>query len=319
MLIDVLRDPEFEELLPPAAPEAVKELQRQLQEDGGPRDPLVVWKNGSKRILVDGYRRHDICRKFGLTFAVEEKEFATRDEVKEWMLATQLARRNLEASKRAIVLADLAKLRRKRGEADAVGTVAKDTGVNPRTVYRAEKYAAALDKLPRDVKAFAERHGVSQNDVITLAELTHPQMRQLVREVDAGEYTSVKTALRGEPVEKVSDTVSNPAEKPKVAKADVDIPGQVDELGTEVPESLVPVFEARAQFRQLVRVCRELQWQFVDLSNGPAGVYLRPRMHEVATVFDKVIGVLEETTPATVDGDDWLPKGGEPKEERATT
>ena len=57
----------------------------------GCESPLIVW-NG---VIVDGHNRYAICRKHEIPFAIQEKDFSSRDDAMLWMLRNQLGRRNL--------------------------------------------------------------------------------------------------------------------------------------------------------------------------------------------------------------------------------
>ncbi len=94
---DITIDAELESLLPPLSDDENEELLRGIAKDGF-TDPIIVWLNYG--ILVDGHNRHRIWRD---VYASEEDKapeirevpFASRDDVKEFMLHRQLGRRNL--------------------------------------------------------------------------------------------------------------------------------------------------------------------------------------------------------------------------------
>ena len=87
---DLTVDPEFRDLIPPLNEEELKLLEESLVADGC-ESPLIVW-NG---VIVDGHNRYAICRKHEIPFAIQEKDFSSRDEAMLWMLRNQLGRRNL--------------------------------------------------------------------------------------------------------------------------------------------------------------------------------------------------------------------------------
>lgn len=87
---DLTVDPEFRDLIPPLNEEEQKLLEESLVADGC-ESPLIVW-NG---VIVDGHNRYAICRKHEIPFAIQEKDFSSRDEAMLWMLRNQLGRRNL--------------------------------------------------------------------------------------------------------------------------------------------------------------------------------------------------------------------------------
>ena len=83
-------DPEFRDLIPPLNEEELKLLEASLVADGC-ESPLIVW-NG---VIIDGHNRYAICRKHGIPFSIQEKNFSSRDDAMLWMLRNQLGRRNL--------------------------------------------------------------------------------------------------------------------------------------------------------------------------------------------------------------------------------
>ena len=89
-LYDLTVDPEFRDLIPPLNEEELKLLEESLVADGC-ESPLIVW-NG---VIVDGHNRYAICRKHEIPFAIQEKNFSSRDGAMLWMLRNQLGRRNL--------------------------------------------------------------------------------------------------------------------------------------------------------------------------------------------------------------------------------
>ena len=89
-LYDLTVDPEFRDLIPPLNEEELKLLEASIVADGC-ESPLIVW-NG---VIVDGHNRYAICRKHEIPFAIQEKDFNSRDDAMLWMLRNQLGRRNL--------------------------------------------------------------------------------------------------------------------------------------------------------------------------------------------------------------------------------
>ena len=87
---DLIIDPEFRDLIPPLNEEELKLLEASIVADGC-ESPLIVW-NG---VIVDGHNRYAICRKHAIPFAIQEKNFSSRDDAMLWMLRNQLGRRNL--------------------------------------------------------------------------------------------------------------------------------------------------------------------------------------------------------------------------------
>ncbi|MCL2526242.1 MAG: hypothetical protein FWE46_04230 [Coriobacteriia bacterium] len=91
-IANIIIDEEFKFLLPRLDPQSLQALEENILEHGI-RDALVIWKGHD--ILIDGHNRYGIAQKHGLPFRTTELEFASRDEVINWIIETQIARRNL--------------------------------------------------------------------------------------------------------------------------------------------------------------------------------------------------------------------------------
>ena len=89
-LYDLTVDPEFRDLIPPLNEEELKLLEEGLVVNGCAS--LLIVCNG---VIVDGHNRYAICRKHEIPFAIQEKNFSSRDDAMLWMLRNQLGRRNL--------------------------------------------------------------------------------------------------------------------------------------------------------------------------------------------------------------------------------
>ena len=85
-------DPEFAALLPPLTVAERDALEASLLAEGC-RQPLVVWSDHN--LLVDGHHRYAICQRHGIPFEVIETDFDSRETILDWMIHTQLGRRNV--------------------------------------------------------------------------------------------------------------------------------------------------------------------------------------------------------------------------------
>lgn len=98
----VVFDVELETLLPPLTDEERKELVANVLANGF-SDPITVWKG--RKLLVDGHNRYGVWAKElnrdpSKAPEIVEREFGSREEVIDWMIHRQLARRNLNAAQR---------------------------------------------------------------------------------------------------------------------------------------------------------------------------------------------------------------------------
>lgn len=95
-------DKEFESLLAPLATDEIEGLTEAVKRDGF-TDPLIAWLGHS--LLVDGHNRYriwvnELGSDDGKAPEIIEKSFATRNDVKEFILRRQLSRRNLNDAQR---------------------------------------------------------------------------------------------------------------------------------------------------------------------------------------------------------------------------
>jgi N6-adenosine-specific RNA methylase IME4 len=164
---DIIVDAEFAALIPPLSAEERQQLEENITEHGGARDPLVVWASKGTLTLLDGHNRYEICTRLGLPFDIHEMRFESRDEAADWMDNNQLGRRNLSPDAFTHILGRTYKRRkrkegrpRKLGQNDPVcstaESLAKRHGVSPATVKRAEKFYDEVEKTPELKKAVEE-------------------------------------------------------------------------------------------------------------------------------------------------------------------
>jgi hypothetical protein len=163
-------DREFQNLIPALSAEEREQLEANIVEHGGARDPLVVWQRevrytdaglrDDSDILLDGHNRYEICERLGLPYEVEHLEFDTRDAAADWMDRNQLGRRNLSKQDYKLLLGRRYNRAKKandgsRGnqhtEAPAkvatAAKIAKQHGVSEKTVRNAGKFQEAAAKL----------------------------------------------------------------------------------------------------------------------------------------------------------------------------
>ena len=92
MLVNIIVDNEFKNLIPPLTAEERKGLEESILKEGC-RDALILWNN----TLIDGHNRYEICTKHNIPFKTIQKDFKSRDEAFLYMIDNQKSRRNLTA------------------------------------------------------------------------------------------------------------------------------------------------------------------------------------------------------------------------------
>ena len=155
-------DKEFASLIPPLTDEERQQLEANIVEHGGARDPLTVWDQGDQSTLLDGHNRYEICTRLGLPYNIHEVTFSNRDEASDWIDRNQLGRRNLHPDAFTLLLGR----RYNRAKKSHGGTganqykqshqfddsaktsekLAKEHGVSKATVERAGKFAKSVEQ-----------------------------------------------------------------------------------------------------------------------------------------------------------------------------
>lgn len=90
---------ELRDFIPPLSGEEKKALEDSLLKYGYKGAPIYTWNN----YIVDGHNRYELCRKHNIDYSIEELglgDEATIIDVMEWMINTQLGRRNLSPQQR---------------------------------------------------------------------------------------------------------------------------------------------------------------------------------------------------------------------------
>ena len=144
MTPDFTIDPEFRDWIIPLTAEEFSQLNQNLIEDGC-RDPLVVWRQNGVAVLVDGHHRYTICKANNIPFRVEERQFSSREEAKNWIILNQLGRRNISPAQRAYL----------------IGKIYRETKVTD--TFKGNQYTGGGNNFPQQKTAerIAEQFNVS--------------------------------------------------------------------------------------------------------------------------------------------------------------
>lgn len=96
-------NPELRDFIPPLSGEEKKQLEDSLLKYGYKGAPIYIWHD----YIVDGHNRYELCQKHNIEYPIEELllgDNATIIDVMEWMINTQLGRRNLPPAQRLAVM-----------------------------------------------------------------------------------------------------------------------------------------------------------------------------------------------------------------------
>ncbi len=234
---EIIIDDELSGLIPPLTEDEYSRLEQSILDEGC-RDAIILWGN----IIVDGHNRYRICTKHNIPFRTLQKEFATKDEVKLWMLQNQLSRRNLsdlarvemvrkceeavkaQAGKR--MLAGKADPCLKLGKGRATEELGKLAGVSHNTYEHA---TAVLDKAPEPVIEATRNKELSINAAYQVTKMPEEQQAEISKRIEQGE--SAKAV-----VSEVQSRVKTEPEKISHLEPEVEKPAQVE----ETPKIIVP-------------------------------------------------------------------------------
>jgi hypothetical protein len=182
---DIIVDAEFAALIPPLSAEERQQLEENITEHGGARDPLVVWASKGTLTLLDGHNRYEICTRLELPFEIEEVRFSDRSHAEEWIIRNQFGRRNLPVYDRVILarrLEEVISQRSRQGARtdlcqnsdkslpplDTKKEIAKVAGVSHDTVAKVKKIEAAVaaGKIALETIDQLRHRGTSINRVV---------------------------------------------------------------------------------------------------------------------------------------------------------
>jgi hypothetical protein len=187
-------DREFQNLIPPLSPSELADLHRSLDAEGC-RDALVVWKGHDT--LVDGHNRIRYCREKGYPFPVVEKDFASKDEVRAYIISTQLGRRNLSPAAESYLRGKRyletkkqgARSDKTSGQSDQKTTAEKlgeEFKVGEKTIRRDARFAEAVDEIVQNCGhearnlVLSRETGLTRGGVLRLAKLKPEDQQKYV-------------------------------------------------------------------------------------------------------------------------------------------
>lgn len=154
----IIIDPEFRDRIFPLDNDSFSGLEEDLLRDGC-IDPLVVW--AGKNLLLDGHHRKALCEQHNLSYGVHYICLSDRDEALAWIDRRQANRRNLTPRQMSVVRGRIYNRHKKQHGGDrrsdgssgqivhlkSATVVAKDHGVDERTIRRDGHFAEAVEKL----------------------------------------------------------------------------------------------------------------------------------------------------------------------------
>jgi site-specific DNA-methyltransferase (adenine-specific) len=190
-------DNELKNLIPPLSNEEYQQLEQNLISEGI-RDALVLGEYLDEdeiiTVLIDGYNRHGIAQKHGLTFDTTLLKFDSYEDVKEWMIKHQFGRRNLNNYQRSVLALELEsifkeKAKDKQGARnDLRGNIkhncAEGSDKENTTAYKLGKLAKVSDNTIKRVKKIQEKATPEIKEQLEKGEISVNQAYKEVRKVE---------------------------------------------------------------------------------------------------------------------------------------
>lgn len=172
---DIIVDAEFAALIPPLSAEERQQLEENIAEHGGARDPLVVWASKGTLTLLDGHNRYEICTRLDLPFEIDEMRFSDRSHAEEWIIRNQFGRRNLSAYVRTQLALRLEETISARAKANQVRKPACSVPQKSAEQIETRKEVARIANVSHDtvakVKKIDEAEQAGKVDAETVAKL----------------------------------------------------------------------------------------------------------------------------------------------------
>lgn len=226
-------DREFDELCPPLSADEERLLEESILADGC-LHPIVTWANHDDTIL-DGHNRYRICRKHDRPYKTKALRFETREEAIAWILRTQMGRRNLSESQRAMLAAKMATLCKGEHKSNAQicasqAESAENFAVSRRTVQSAAK---VLEHGAKPLQKAVESGDVPVSVAAVVAELPKAEQAKVVKQgPDAVKAKAKEVKQENAAVRKYKDTFDpKEIEKHKVKNG--------SEKGTQFKDGLI--------------------------------------------------------------------------------
>lgn len=192
-MTDLIIDAEFRDLIPPLSDDEKKQLEENILRDGI-QDPLKVWQG----ILIDGHNRYEIAQRHGLEFQTVEMQFASRDDVKIWIIQNQLGRRNINKYVRSELVLQFESIIAERAKARMVaGVKANDPPLNSGEGLAETVLSKNQDKHQNETAGqLAEMAKVSRDTIAKVKKINSDASPEIKSALRSGDI-SISAAFEG--------------------------------------------------------------------------------------------------------------------------
>lgn len=295
---DLTIDREFDDLCPALTSDEERLLEQSILTDGCLHS-IIVWANHDDTIL-DGHNRYRLCKKHGRKITTKAIKIDSREDAKAWIIRTQIGRRNLSESQRAILAAKLV-------NSHAGGDRKSDQKPNSANDITVEKAA--------------EEFNVGKTSVKDAKKVIEQGAKPLQKAVESGEVAvSVAAKVSALPKAEQAKIVSKGAEAVKAAAKKVtqknqsDKPKKYDDefdtvkmavdskdaFGDSPPEELRQAFELREGFKAQRDKLTSIKTWMTQNMNHPGAVILKDAKDRLRTDIDQADSELKFAMPYCV-------------------
>ncbi|MCW3789401.1 ParB N-terminal domain-containing protein [Plebeiibacterium sediminum] len=206
---------DLQSFIPPLTEEEKGLLLESIKSEGI-REPIDIWHDGEKNIIVDGHNRYNIAQELGVSFKTKEHKFESIEGVKEWMLKKQLGRRNLTDANRSYLIGLLYNNRKESKGGDrrsqrnndqssvskaknTAELIAEQTGMSIRSIKSAGEYAKGIDELDGELKSkiLIGKEKIPKSDIQKLSRRKPKQKINNKADLDKHLMDSMNSTING--------------------------------------------------------------------------------------------------------------------------
>ncbi len=183
-------DDEFKSLMPQLSAEEYEQLKQNILKETTPESIVILTWHG---IIIDGYKRYEICQNHNIKFTVVEKEFADRDEVKIFIIQTHLGRRHFNNYVRARLVLQLEELYRKKGLLNKQQAIKQADRYNPKKADSMRQNSDTTNIVPVtpvDTKReLAKLANVSHDTIARVKKILEKATPEQKKQLESGDAT----------------------------------------------------------------------------------------------------------------------------------
>ena len=179
-------DPELRDFIPPLSGEEKKQLEESLLKFGYKGAPIYTWRG----FIVDGHNRYELCKRHNIDFPIDDLDLgddATIIDVMEWMINTQLGRRNLPPAQRISVVDKFKKKIQEQAAMNKSDAIAESNKNRSSNVLQMEKNEISKKERIHTDKELAKMAGVGTGTIARYNRVMNSDDEELKKKVLSNE------------------------------------------------------------------------------------------------------------------------------------